>query len=70
MFISCSNWMTIYIGESWSTETVTNSINMFKECVCLVGEAGTGYDANYVDKTYARIDGGVDSPGYFTLKTE
>ena len=29
---------------------------------------GTTYDANHTDKTYARIDGGVSNPGYFTAK--
>jgi hypothetical protein len=30
---------------------------------------GTPYDANHTDKTYARIDGGPDAPGYFTAKS-
>ena len=28
---------------------------------------GTTYDANHVDKTYARLDGGTDNPGYFAV---
>ena len=33
-----------------------------------VGGKETVYDANVVDKTYARIDGGTSNPGYFTYK--
>ena len=32
----------------------------------LVGGLGTTYNSSYVDKTYARIDGGTSRPGYFT----
>ena len=32
----------------------------------LVGGLGTTYNSSYVDKTYARIDGGTRRPGYFT----
>lgn len=41
---------------------------MFYECNSLVGGAGTVYDGTKIDKTYARIDGGTSSPGYFTRK--
>jgi hypothetical protein len=39
---------------------------MFFGCTNLKGGAGTTYDENYVDATYAHIDGGVDNPGYLT----
>ena len=32
----------------------------------LVGGAGTKYDPAFIDSTAARIDGGINSPGYFT----
>jgi len=41
---------------------------MFRGCTKLVGGAGTKYNSSYVDKTYARIDGGTSNPGYFTAK--
>ena len=41
---------------------------MFSTTKNLVGGAGTVYDSTKVDKTYARIDGGTSSPGYFTAK--
>ena len=41
---------------------------MFADCLKLVGGAGTVFDANHVDYTYAHIDGGTANPGYFTDK--
>ena len=69
MFQNCSNLTTIYASSSFVTTAVTNSGNMFYNCTNLVGEAGTVYDANHIDKTYAHIDFGTSNPGYFTDKT-
>ncbi len=41
---------------------------MFDNCTQLVGGQGTAYDENHTDYTYARIDGGEATPGYFTEK--
>ena len=68
MFSGCSNLTTIYVGTGWSTTNVANSDDMFTDCTSLVGGAGTAYDANYTDATYAHIDGGTANPGYFTDK--
>lgn len=70
MFEDCSSLKTIYVGDEWSTENVANGNNMFYFCYELVGGAGTHFDPNHVDYTYARIDGGPNSqmPGYFTYK--
>ena len=54
--------------SSFDTSKVTNSSNMFKSSTKLVGGSGTKYDSTKIDKTYARIDGGTSSPGYFTRK--
>ena len=72
MFRGCTALTTIYVGDGWSTAGVVanGSYYMFKDCSALVGEAGTTYDADHVDKTYAHIDGGTDNPGYFTEKHE
>ncbi len=70
MFHDCSQLQTIYVGDGWSTAAVANSSNMFYGCTSLVGGQGTTYNASYVDKTYAHIDGGPSNPGYFTAKTE
>jgi surface protein len=66
MFSGCSNLTTIFVGSDWSTVSVMQSTEMFEDCTSLVGGSGTKYDANHIDKAYARIDGGVGNPGYFT----
>ena len=61
---------TIYVSDKFVTNkvTVANSANMFTGSTKLVGGAGTKYTNSYVNKTYARIDGGTTNPGYFTKK--
>ena len=70
MFAGCSGLTTIYAGDGWSTANVQYSVSMFNGCNNLVGGAGTPFDAYHIDHTYARIDGGSASPGYFTVKAE
>jgi surface protein len=69
MFTGCSSLTTIYVGDDWTTENVTDSHNMFANCNSLTGGKGTKYSASYIEKTYARIDGGTSAPGYFTYKS-
>ena len=66
MFDWCNKLKTIYVGSGWSTASVVNSDNMFRNCTNLKGGAGTTYDANHVDVAYAHIDGGTSNPGYLT----
>ena len=68
MFASASQLKTIYVGSGWNVSNVRLSDNMFLNCASLVGGAGTVFDENHVDHTYARIDGGTSAPGYFTEK--
>ena len=68
MFYNTTNLKTIYASDKFNTNSVTSSTNMFYNTTNLVGGAGTIYDSSYIDKTYARIDGGTSSPGYFTAK--
>ncbi len=68
MFSDCSSMTTIYCGDNWNTDKVTESSDMFYNCTNLVGGAGTVYNSNYIDKTYAHVDGGPNNPGYLTLK--
>ena len=68
MFDNCFGLTTIYVGEGWSTAKVVRSYYMFRNCTSLVGGAGTPFDADHIDHTYAHIDGGSDNPGYFTAK--
>ena len=68
MFYNNTNLKTIYVSDKFNTNAVTSSDRMFYNTTNLVGGAGTTYNSSFVDKTYARIDGGTSSPGYFTLK--
>ena len=66
MFSYCSSLITIYVGDDWCTEAVEDGNWMFAGCTHLVGGQGTSYSNNYIDYTYAHIDGGAANPGYFT----
>ena len=68
MFEKITNLKTIYVSSKFNTDIVTDSTDMFEKCTSLVGGSGTTYDSSHIDKTYARIDGGEASPGYFTAK--
>ena len=68
MFYYCNNLTTIYVGNGWSTASVTNSDKMFYRCTKLVGGNGTTYDSSHINADYAHIDGGPSNPGYFTSK--
>ena len=68
MFSGCSGLKTIYAGSEWTTAAVTEGSGMFSGCTSLEGGAGTPYDADHTDYTYAHIDGGESNPGYFTDK--
>ena len=66
MFYGCSALTTIWVGDNWTTANLTESVDVFNYCAALVGGAGTHFDPNHVDYTYAHIDGGAANPGYFT----
>ena len=66
MFQNSTKLTTIYVSDKFNTDNVTTSTNMFLSSTKLIGGAGTKYNSSYVDKTYARIDGGTSNPGYFT----
>ena len=67
MFDNSNNLKTIYVGDKFNTNSVTDSGGMFSNTPLLVGGNGTTYDSNHVDKEYARIDE-PGKPGYFTRK--
>ena len=69
MFNACSKLQTIYCSGDWSTGSAKSS-SMFTDCTALVGGKGTTFDAAHRDKSYARPDGGTESPGYFTVSAE
>ena len=66
MISGCPHLFTIYAGSGWSTERVTESMQMFAGSVALVGGKGTRYNDEHLDAEYARIDRGAERPGYFT----
>ena len=66
MFANCTTLQTIFASDEWSTASVTSSANMFQGCTSLRGGQGTFYSPANADKTYARVDGGTSSPGYFS----
>jgi surface protein len=71
MFKNCTNLTTIYAPHGWQGEDglhPAHTIDMFEGDTQLIGGAGTTYDGDHTDGTYAHIDGGVENPGYFTLK--
>ena len=68
MFAYMTNLKTIYASSKFVTTSVTSSTSMFEKSTNLVGGAGTKYNKSYLDKAYARIDGGTSNPGYFTEK--
>lgn len=63
MFNSCSTLKTVYVSDSWTTDNVTNSENMFSGCTKIVGGDGTTFNPNKIDKTLAYAGTG----GYLSL---
>jgi hypothetical protein len=41
---------------------------MFAGSTNIKGSNGTTYNASYVDKARAKVDGGTSNPGYFRAK--
>ena len=68
MFKNSSSLVRIVVltTNTFSTTNVISSKSMFLGCTSLVGGQKTTYDSTKTDKTYARVDGGTTSPGYFT----
>ena len=66
MFVECSALNIILVSNLWQVGQVVSSYAMFGNCRQLKGEQQTSYNYNYIDKTYARIDGGPSNPGYLT----
>ena len=74
MFYFCIKLNRIYVGAGFTTSKVSLSNSMFGNCTSLIGEQGTKYsnisnvqyDVKYENKTYAHVDKGTSSPGYFS----
>lgn len=68
MFSGCTNLKKLYVSDSFVTDKVTSSDNMFTDAVAIEGGNGTVYSADHTDKEYARIDS-TSAPGYFSART-
>ena len=68
MFSHCGV-KTIYCTQDLSAQSLKEKNNMFSYS-SVVGGKGTVLDSRYESNEYARPDGGVERPGYFTLPTE
>ena len=66
MFFNCKSLNTIYATTDFIAPS--NSEKMFYSCNRLKGEKDTKFSDNKVHNDYARIDGGTDNPGYFSVK--
>lgn len=66
LFDGCTSLSKIITSENFLTDKVEVSNNMFRECESLIGGKGTTYNPEKINKEYAKIDKGTDSPGYFT----
>jgi len=67
MFSGCTMLETIYVSNRWKPNHV-GGLNIFKDCVNLVGGNGTVYNSEYVNREYARVDS-AEAPGYLTFKS-
>jgi len=69
MFYGMNSLSEIYVGNKWSVDNVSeDGSDMFYNCLNLVGGLGTTYDSTKTDKTYARVDCGISTPGYLSYK--
>ena len=69
MFRWCDNLHTIFVGDNWNFSDYLSSNNMFEGCYSLYGEQGSMPESYKVyDASMAKIDGGDNTPGYFTKK--
>ncbi len=73
MYKNCTSLDTVYVREDPVYSAVTDSKDMFLGCYELVGgfdtrvyPQGTTETAMPLDKTNAKIDGGISAPGYYT----
>ena len=66
VFTECDLLKTIYVSDKFVINN-TSSDAIFKHSTSLVGGKGTPFDAEHVDRIYARIDDPDNgNPGYFT----
>ena len=65
MFMDCISLKTIYTSDRLHFNQPF--VEIFQNCIFLVGGNGTKYDKSHINRDYAEIDR-VSTPGYFTYK--
>ena len=68
MFYGDTSITTITVSDDFVVDQVTESNSMFNNTTQLVGENGTSWDSNYIDKERAHYDYGSSNPGYFNRR--
>ena len=68
LFSNCSSLRTIYVSDSWNLSSLSSTYSIFSSNLSIVGGAGTTFDSNHTDTSYAHVDEGPSNPGYFTYK--
>ncbi len=64
MFYVCTALQRVYVNaDTWTTESLLYSYDMFYQCTNIIGQNGTQFDANHIDAEYAVIDT-EQTPGY------
>lgn len=69
MFSNCFTLSTIKVSSTFQANQMSAGRPIFENCYKLKGDQGTLYNPMHKDKSYARIDGVLDAPGYFTPGT-
>ncbi len=67
-FYNADALVTIYVKAGTVMNSSLAGAGTFTGCTNLKGGEGTTFAAGNNDYTYAHIDGGSASPGYFTAK--
>ncbi|MBO7597056.1 MAG: BspA family leucine-rich repeat surface protein, partial [Bacteroidales bacterium] len=68
MFNACPSLTTIYASDKFVIGSSALTTDMFSDNIRLIGSQGTVYNKDIIDGTYAKIDGGEQSKGYFSAK--
>ena len=70
MFEGCANLQVLACNDDWTKLTNLNNNSLFDGCKKLQGSNGTEYDEDHLNLAYARPDGGLGKPGYFSAAKE
>ena len=66
MFSGCLCLSTIFVDDTWTTSSVSESSDMFYNCLNLYGGKGSSPTNVNTGASFAKIDDGEENPGFFT----